>query len=68
MGKLIDRGDEWTCCMCGRTFVATLPKEEALAEYKAHFGDAEMAEEVVCDDCFEKMTAVKPTPGMKGEL
>ena len=55
--RLIERGDEYTCCMCGRTFTATLSKEEALAEYKEHFGDAAMAEEVACDDCFKKMTA-----------
>jgi len=65
---LIDRGDEFTCSMCGQTLTANLTKEEALEEYREHFGDEEMAEEVVCDDCFEKMTTVMPTPGMEGEL
>lgn len=68
MGKLIDRGDEYTCCICGRTYTATLSTEEALANYKEHFGDEKMSEEIVCNDCFETISAVKPTPGMKGEL
>ncbi len=45
------------CDMCGGVFEKGQSEEEALAEYKQHFGIDMRPEEVglCCDDCWEKI-------------
>lgn len=57
----LEAGDEYTCAVCGGTFVTDWSMEEAQAEASELFTEDELAgpQALVCDDCWE---AVKPTP------
>lgn len=48
---------EYTCAVCGETFVGTQSEEDAEAEMKGIFGNNFKKEDcgVVCDDCWKKM-------------
>ena len=43
------------CAVCGGLFDKDWSDEEAIAEYKARFGDEPMAETPLCDDCYRKV-------------
>lgn len=51
--------DTYQCALCEGVFVTDWSDEEAEAEYAENFGD-DPDREVVCDDCFKKMTAAWP--------
>lgn len=47
-------GETYICAMCGGTFEATIPEDEAQAELKEFFGDVSVENcELVCDGCWE---------------
>jgi hypothetical protein len=47
--------NEFTCYCCGGTFTKERTDEEAMAEYRDTFGEAERAEGVsFCDECYEQ--------------
>jgi hypothetical protein len=53
----------FTCAACKGTFDCEWSDEEADAEYRALFPHAAASKaprEVVCDDCFKKMTTAMP--------
>ena len=48
---------QYTCCICGTTFSSSLEHmEEAAADYKKHFPDANEETEVgvCCEPCYEE--------------
>ena len=47
---------EYTCAACNETFLKSWADEEALKEFKDHFGHAPAPDDpVVCDDCYRKI-------------
>lgn len=53
--------DQFKCVQCNGTFEKAWTDEEAMAEAEENFGEIpDDQREVVCDDCFEKMTAILP--------
>lgn len=52
-------GGEYTCERCGRTFASDWSDEEATAEARENFSEAELAFPlaVICDDCYEEFMA-----------
>ena len=44
----------YTCAICGETYEYEWSDEEALAEFKAKYGDVpEEERDVICDDCYQ---------------
>lgn len=49
-------GDEFTCAVCGETFIKAWPDEEALAEYHENFPfHDDGAVGLTCDGCYDKV-------------
>ena len=58
MSNQIAKDKEFTCCMCGQTFLSDWTDEEAAEELKQRFGeDKGPQHEVCCDDCYQKIMA-----------
>lgn len=51
----VDKGDEYTCNLCGETYTATIDADEADQEYEEYFGEPQDDDAVICDDCWKKM-------------
>jgi hypothetical protein len=50
---------EFTCDVCGETFIADWTEDEAMAEAEINFpGILKEKMGIACDDCFEKVMAV----------
>jgi hypothetical protein len=49
---LIDKGDEFTCHVCGRSFESSSTYEDAVAEAVRDFGEVAEDADAVCDDCY----------------
>jgi len=60
---------EYRCAMCGGIFEESTSEEEAWEEHDRNFpGEPHETAEIVCDDCYQEMTALESPPGMiKGE-
>jgi hypothetical protein len=51
-------GEEVVCESCGKTFTKARSDEEAMAEYRAQFGQGgDEPPALVCDECYQGMTA-----------
>lgn len=50
-------GDTYTCTRCGGGFITDWPHEDAQAEARDAFTEAEMAapQVIVCDDCYKEL-------------
>ena len=58
--------NEYKCADCGGIFEKGVPEKEAWREYDDNFpGASHQTAEVVCNDCYQKMIAIEPPPGMK---
>ncbi len=60
------KDNEYQCASCGDVCEKGRSDEEAWTEYDANFpGESHDDDiEVVCDDCYQKMVAQLPPPGM----
>jgi len=57
--------NEYKCSMCGSIFEKGRPDKQAWEEHDHNFpGEPHETAEVVCDDCYQQMIAVRPPPGM----
>jgi len=54
MVKLAEKGREFTCERCKKTFIEGHSPEEALEEYSDNFG-GEPADDaaIICEDCYQ---------------
>ena len=58
--------NEYQCAYCGRVFEKGTPDKEAWEEHDHNFpGESHETAEIICDDCYQAMIAVKPPPGME---
>jgi DNA-directed RNA polymerase subunit RPC12/RpoP len=56
--------DEYKCALCKQIFKKGLTDEEAEEQFKKEFPNlkfGEQEQDVVCDDCFNKLNDWKPT-------
>lgn len=62
---------KYTCAACRQEFESTWSEDEANAEYLREFpfsAASDEPREVVCDDCYQQMTAEIPTERVVDEL
>ncbi len=58
--------NEYQCAECGGIFKKGRSDEEAWLEHDENFpGASHETTEIICDDCYQKMIAVEPPPGMR---
>lgn len=48
---------EYTCEMCGGSFVSHRPDTDAEAEYSQDFGDHDCPRAIICDVCYKTLKA-----------
>jgi DNA-directed RNA polymerase subunit RPC12/RpoP len=60
------KDNEYKCASCGEIFEKGWSDEESMEETKKNFGDVPENElEVICDDCYKKITVEIPISDFK---
>jgi len=62
--------NEFRCASCNGIFIKGLTDEEAKEQYKKEFPNIPFesyAQELVCDDCYNKMNEIIPTKDLTEE-